>query len=73
MVLGADLQALLAGAGLRNDPFAYLTARATLLPARQLDGSLATRKASGRRLDYLLTSTTLTRRGGIHRGYRCRT
>ena len=71
MVLGADLQALLAGAGLRNDPFAYLTARATLLPARQLDGSLATRKASGRRLDYLLTSPTLTRRGPATQVYDC--
>jgi exonuclease III len=36
-----------------------------------LDGSLATRKASGRRLDYLLTSPTLTRRCPATQVYDC--
>ncbi len=36
-----------------------------------MDGSLATRKASGRRLDCLLTSPTLTRRGPATQVYDC--
>jgi len=61
--LGTDLQAMLAGPGIENDPFAYLVdpagLAAELVPALQLDGSDATRPASGRRLDYVLVSASL--------------
>lgn len=61
--LGADLQAILAGPGLENDPFFYLVDAAGLaaepLFALQLDGSDATRPASGRRLDYIFVSSWL--------------
>lgn len=61
--LGTDLQLLLAGSGIENDPFFYLVdaagPAAELVPALQLDGSDATRPASGRRLDYVLVSSSL--------------
>ena len=61
--LGADLATLLAGPGLVNDPFHHLAATPTPdaapIAAFQLDGSDATRRASGRRLDYVLVSASL--------------
>ncbi len=57
---GSDIQALLANGGLPNDPFAPLVGWATLVNAFQLDGSDATRPESGRRLDYLFASPSLT-------------
>jgi hypothetical protein len=56
--LGSDLEAVLAGPGIVNDPFHYLAA-VTPLPAVQLDGSDATRPTSGRRLDYIMVSQTI--------------
>ena len=58
-VVGADVHALLAGTGLINDPFYYLNTNTVILEALQLDGSEATRPTSGRRLDYVLISSTL--------------
>jgi hypothetical protein len=55
LVVGADIRALLAGAGLANNPFAYLAGGGSVLPARQLDGNDATRPVSGRRIDYRVT------------------
>ena len=61
--LGPDLEAVLTGAGIQNDPFFYLVDAAGLaaapLLALQLDGSDATRPASGRRLDYIFVSPLL--------------
>ncbi|MBK8638689.1 MAG: hypothetical protein IPN92_10530 [Chromatiaceae bacterium] len=71
LVVGADIRALLAGAGLANNPFAYLAGGGSVLPALQLDGNDATRPVSGRRIDYLVTSPTLTRRGPDTQVYDC--
>lgn len=61
--LGADLQAFLSGDGITNDPFSYLTSPsgpdARILDAKQKDGRYATRDSSGRRIDYILVSSTL--------------
>jgi len=58
--LGSDLQGVLHGPGIVNDPFFYLQRwdcpATTALDALQLDGTDPTRPASGRRLDYILTS-----------------
>ena len=70
-MVGADIRALLAGIGLANNPFAYLAGGGNVLPARQLDGSDATRPVSGRRIDYLVTSAPLTRRGPDPQVYDC--
>ena len=65
--LGADLAALLSGAGIPNDPFGPLQlaagADAVIVEALQRDGSDATRPSSGRRLDYLLVSDALDAQG----------
>ena len=58
--LGADLVVELVGPGIDNDPFLYLEQHALTLDTFQLDGSDATRPASGRRLDYILLSPVLT-------------
>ncbi len=61
--LGSDLQSMLNGPGLQNDPFAYLTdvqgPALNPLDARQKDGSRTTRDSSGRRIDYILVSGLL--------------
>lgn len=61
--LGADIQAILSGVGLTNDPFSYLTSTSGpavhILEARQKDGREATRDSSGRRIDYILVSAPL--------------
>ncbi|MCH7703454.1 MAG: hypothetical protein IID37_17395, partial [Planctomycetes bacterium] len=61
--LGADLQELLDGPGIENNPFFYLEAdpgpNVVALDALQLDGSDGTRPASGRRLDYIFVSRAL--------------
>ncbi len=58
--LGTDLEAELAGPGIQNNPFFYLERDtgpdAVALDAFQLDGSVATRPSTGRRIDYALTS-----------------
>ena len=65
--LGSDLALELAGDGVANDPFAVLEAasgaNAEIVPSLQLDGSDATRPASGRRLDYILASDVLVLQG----------
>lgn len=63
-VLGSDLAASLPVPGIVNDPFANLRdffsdGSLTTVPAFQLDGTEATRPASGRRLDYLFVSPNL--------------
>jgi hypothetical protein len=60
-VLGSDLASRLAGAGLLNDPFMLLGTVSHILQARQLDGSDATRPASGRALDHLLLDPAIDR------------
>ena len=62
-VTGADMKSLVLGTGLPNDPFGPLTALASLVDAKQLDGTDATRPSSGRRLDYLLISPALATAG----------
>lgn len=55
--LGNDLAALLPSPGIDNDPFGIMLGAGLVeLYATQMDGSWATRPASGRRLDYLLVS-----------------
>lgn len=58
--LGADLDALMRGPGIVNDPFHYLHRfdgpAATAVDARRLDGTDVTRPISGRRLDYVFVS-----------------
>ena len=62
-VTGADITSLVFGTGLPNDPFGPLTLLSTLVDAKQLDGTDATRPSSGRRLDYLLVSPALATTG----------
>lgn len=61
--LGADLVAEMNGPGILNNPFHYIEQNPspdiTAIPALQLDGTDATRPASGRRLDYLMVSEAL--------------
>ena len=63
--LGVDLAERLATTGIANDPFSHLLdpngPAASALAALQLDGADATRPASGRRLDYILISPSLTK------------
>ena len=70
-VTGADIQALLASEGLRNDPFHFLGQTGLILDAVQLDGEDSTRPSSGRRLDYLVASTDLTTLGVAAQVYDC--
>lgn len=64
--LGHDIQALLDGEGLRNDPFMPLVYRGLrLVSTRQLDGDSATQIA-GNRLDYLMVSPDVRRRSEIY-------
>ncbi len=63
-VLGSDLTASLPAPGIVNDPFANLRdffndGSLVTVPALQLDGTEATRPASGRRLDYIFVSPVL--------------
>lgn len=70
-ITGWDIQALMASAGLQNDPFTYLTTHAAVLYAPQLDGSDTTRPESGRRLDYILGNAIITARGAAAQVYDC--
>ena len=62
-VTGADIRALITAEGLVNDPFFPLLDKATMVAAAQVDADQATRPASGRRLDYLLTSDGILTQG----------
>lgn len=56
--LGDDIAELMAASGLRNDAFAAFTERdMNVIDLAQADGELATRDASGRRIDYILVSS----------------
>lgn len=58
--LGSDLSVLLPSPGIHNDPFTTMLSAALTDPgASQIDGSIATRPSSGRRLDYVLVSDSL--------------
>ena len=68
--LGGDLEAQLDSAGLINNPFEILASKGfTIAEARQLDGSLGTRPASGRRLDYVFYSSDLAGAVGLAEVY----
>ncbi|NCG18598.1 MAG: hypothetical protein GWP91_06260 [Rhodobacterales bacterium] len=59
--LGQDIADQLSDGGIRNDPFAlFADAGLSVVDAAQLDGRLATRPVSGRRIDYLMLSQALT-------------
>ncbi len=61
--VGADVYATLTGPGLANGAFShYDDAGYQVVPAAQMDGSLATRNASGRRIDYVLVGAALADR-----------
>ncbi|MGB5831573.1 MAG: endonuclease/exonuclease/phosphatase family protein [Thiohalocapsa sp.] len=68
---GADISAMMAGFGLRNDPFLYLQTAAKVLSARQLDGTDTTRPTSGRALDYILVSPAIDAAGAQAQIYDC--
>jgi endonuclease/exonuclease/phosphatase family metal-dependent hydrolase len=70
-VTGRDIQALLSGGGLFNDPFVFLTQHASILNAQQLDGTDVTRPESGRRIDYLLASPAAAGQGTASQVYDC--
>lgn len=58
--LGQDVYDQLVGPGLHNGPFPFLVdAGFTVVEAAQLDGSLATRNVSGRRIDYVMVGANL--------------
>ena len=71
--LGADLQALLDGEGILNNPFFYLEDETgpnmATLDALQLDGTEITRPSSGRRLDYIFVSQALLELGPLTEVY----
>lgn len=62
--LGDDLYDWMRDEGIDNDPFQYLTQRAELVNALQVDGADYTFPGSRRRLDYLLVSDALMA-GGV--------
>ncbi len=70
-VTGADIRALFSGGGLINDPFNYLEPHVAVLDAEQLDGEVATRPESGRRLDYVLVNQPIADRGAATQVYDC--
>lgn len=69
--LGSDLQAIMNGPGIANDPFANMQVGTTIntVPAKQKDGSSVTRPASGKRLDYVFVSDFLAARPLAHEVY----
>ncbi|MGB5831640.1 MAG: hypothetical protein WBG92_06570, partial [Thiohalocapsa sp.] len=69
--IGADITELMSRVGLRNDPFLYPQTAARVLTARQLDGSDATRPASGRALDYILLAPAIAAAGARAQIYDC--
>ncbi len=70
-MIGLDVQAIMSGGGLINDPFFYLNPHAAILDARQIDGLDATRPTSGRRLDYVLAGPTIVDLGAAAQVYDC--
>lgn len=61
--LGGDLYADLTGGGIHNGPFPHFEAAGyAVVEAAQMDGSLATRNVSGRRIDYVLVGSDLVDR-----------
>ena len=65
--LGEDLAADLAGAGLRNTPFPVLEAAGlVVVDAAQLDGRVATRDVSDRRIDYALVTAGIAVRAEVY-------
>lgn len=69
--VGSDVRAEMAGGGLINNPFFYLTGNAAVIDALQLDGTDATRPTSGRRIDYLLANDWVVSRGVRAQVYDC--